>query len=147
MTACKPSTTTPPASCRRPCCSCRSRRSASPTFSLAGSAAAMHEMREHGGGLHVRLRQTGPIPLAVEFSCDQGELLALIGLSGSGKTTTLRSIAGLYRPRDGEVRCNGSVWLDTKCGLDLPPHRRPVGLVFQTYALFPHMTALCNVVA
>ena len=99
------------------------------------------------GGLHVRLRQTGPIPLAVEFSCDQGELLALIGLSGSGKTTTLRSIAGLYRPREGRVRCNGSVWLDTKRGLDLPPHRRPVGLVFQTYALFPHMTALGNVVA
>jgi molybdate transport system ATP-binding protein len=45
------------------------------------------------------------------------------------------------------VRCNGSIWLDTKRGLDLPPHRRPVGLVFQTYALFPHMTALGNVVA
>lgn len=107
----------------------------------------MDEMAKHGSGLHVRLRQTGPIPLAVEFSCDQGELLALIGLSGSGKTTTLRSIAGLYRPREGRVRCNGSVWLDTKRGLDLPPHRRPVGLVFQTYALFPHMTALGNVVA
>jgi molybdate transport system ATP-binding protein len=106
----------------------------------------MDEADMHGG-LHVRLRQTGPIRLAVEFSCDQGELLALIGLSGSGKTTTLRSIAGLYRPREGRVRCNGSVWLDTGRGLDLPPHRRPVGLVFQTYALFPHMTALGNVVA
>jgi molybdate transport system ATP-binding protein len=99
------------------------------------------------GGLHVRLWQAGPIPLAVEFSCEQGELLALIGLSGSGKTTTLRSIAGLYHPRDGQVRCNGTVWLDTKHGLDLPPHRRPVGFVFQSYALFPHMTALGNVVA
>jgi molybdate transport system ATP-binding protein len=99
------------------------------------------------GGLHVRLWQAGPIPLAVEFSCEQGELLALIGLSGSGKTTTLRSIAGLYHPRDGQVRCNGTVWLDTKRGLDLPPHRRPVGFVFQSYALFPHMTALGNVVA
>ena len=106
---------------------------------------------EHGsaepGGLHVHLRQAGPIPLAVEFSCEQGELLALIGLSGSGKTTTLRAIAGLYRPREALVRCNGAIWLDTKHGLDLPPHRRPVGLVFQTYALFPHMTALGNVVA
>src|SRR5712692_5586549 len=103
-------------------------------------------MAEHGG-LHVRLRQAGPIPLAVEFSCQQGELFALIGLSGSGKTTTLRSIAGLYRPRDGLVRCNGGVWLDTNHGIDLPPHRRPVGLVFQSYALFPHMTALGNVAA
>jgi molybdate transport system ATP-binding protein len=99
------------------------------------------------GGLRVRLRQSGPIPLAVEFSCEQGELLALIGLSGSGKTTTLRSIAGLYRPRDARVQCNGAVWLDTEHGLDLPPHRRPVGLVFQSYALFPHMTALGNVMA
>jgi molybdate transport system ATP-binding protein len=102
---------------------------------------------DKSGGLHVRLQQTGSIPLAVEFSCAQGELLALIGLSGSGKTTTLRSIAGLYRPRDGTVRCNGAVWLDTKEGIDLPPHRRPVGFVFQSYALFPHMTALRNVVA
>ncbi len=108
----------------------------------------MNESDMHDrGGLHVRLRQAGPIPLAVEFSCEQGELLALIGLSGSGKTTTLRSIAGLYRPRDGEVRCNGAVWLDTGHGIDLPPHRRPVGLVFQSYALFPHMTALGNVAA
>ena len=106
----------------------------------------MAERNEHGG-LHVRLRQTGPIPLAVEFSCEQGELLALIGLSGSGKTTTLRTIAGLYHPRDGEVRCNGAIWLDTERRLDLPPHRRPVGLVFQSYALFPHMTALGNVAA
>ena len=106
----------------------------------------MAERNAHdGGGLQVRLRQATPIPLAVEFSCDEGELLALIGLSGSGKTTTLRSIAGLYSPRDALVRCNGAVWLDTQHGINLPPHRRPVGLVFQTYALFPHMTSLGNV--
>jgi len=98
-------------------------------------------------GLSVQLRQAGPIPLAVDFSCAQGELLALIGPSGSGKTTTLRAIAGVYRVRDGRVSCGGAVWLDSKHGLDLPPHRRRVGFVFQNYALFPHMTALRNVVA
>jgi molybdate transport system ATP-binding protein len=96
-------------------------------------------------GLDVQLRQAAPIPLAVEFSCGQGELLALIGPSGSGKTTTLRSIAGLHRPRDGHVRCNGATWLDTGQGIDLAPHQRRVGFVFQTFALFPHMTALGNV--
>jgi molybdate transport system ATP-binding protein len=97
-------------------------------------------------GLRVRLRQTGPIPLAVDFSCGDGELLALIGPSGSGKTTTLRAIAGLYRVRDGHVSCGGNVWLDSNQGIDVAPHRRRVGIVFQNYALFPHMTALRNVV-
>jgi len=98
-------------------------------------------------GLRVRLRQTTPIPLAVELSCNEGELLAMVGPSGAGKSTTLRAIAGLYHPHDGQVTCNGSTWLDTTAGIDLPPHRRRVGLVFQNYALFPHMTALGNVTA
>jgi molybdate transport system ATP-binding protein len=97
-------------------------------------------------GLHVRLGQDGPIPLAVELSCGEGEMLGLVGPSGSGKTTILRTIAGLYRPQRGEVSCNGMRWLDTAAGTDVPPHRRRVGLVFQSYALFPHMTALGNVV-
>lgn len=98
-------------------------------------------------GLHVRLKQVGPIRLDVEFFCGEGELLALVGPSGAGKSTTLRAIAGLYRPREGSVTCDGSTWLETSRGLDLPPHRRRVGLVFQSYALFPHMTALGNVTA
>jgi len=97
--------------------------------------------------LRVRLHQTGPIPLAVEFSCGPGELLALVGPSGSGKTTTLRCIAGLHRPARGLVACGGAIWLDTEHGVNLPPHRRRVGLVFQNYALFPHMSALGNVIA
>lgn len=95
--------------------------------------------------LHVRLKQAGPIPLAVEFSCADGELLALIGPSGSGKTTTLRAIAGLYRPAEGLVASRDAIWLDTSRGIDLPPHQRRIGLVFQNYALFPHMTAIDNV--
>ena len=95
--------------------------------------------------LSVRLRQAGPIPLDVALSCRPGELLALIGPSGSGKTTVLRSIAGLYRPQTGRVAVNGETWLDTQTGVDLTPQARSVGLVFQDYALFPHLSALDNV--
>ena len=100
-----------------------------------------------GCGLSVRLRQAGTIPLAVDLACAAGELLALIGPSGGGKSTILRTIAGLYQPHEGLVRCGGAVWLDTAKGVAVPPHRRRVGLVFQSYALFPHMTALGNVAA
>ena len=96
-------------------------------------------------GLQLRLSQPGPIPLEVELSCAPHELVALIGPSGSGKTTILRAIAGLYRPRDGLIRCNGSTWLDTDRRLDVEPQRRRVGMVFQEYALFPHLNALENV--
>ncbi|MFP4137844.1 MAG: ABC transporter ATP-binding protein [Halomonas sp.] len=95
--------------------------------------------------LAVSLHQPGPIPLAAEFRCEAGELLALVGPSGSGKTTLLRSIAGLYRPADGRIACGGSLWFDARRRLALPPQRRRVGLVFQDYALFPHLTALGNV--
>ncbi|WP_217425529.1 ABC transporter ATP-binding protein [Magnetospirillum sp. SS-4] len=98
-------------------------------------------------GLTVRLRQTAPIPLDVALSCRPGEVLALVGPSGSGKSTVLRSVAGLYRPGDGLVVCDGAVWLDTGNGVRLSPQQRSVGLVFQSYALFPHMTALDNVMA
>lgn len=96
-------------------------------------------------GLHVELRQPAPIPLDVELSCAEGELLALVGPSGSGKSTILRAIAGLYRPMHGRVVCGGAVWLDTERAIDVPAYRRRVGLVFQSYALFPHMTAAGNV--
>jgi molybdate transport system ATP-binding protein len=98
-------------------------------------------------GLSLELRQTGPIPLAVALTCVPGEMLALVGPSGSGKTTVLRAIAGLYRPERGRVRCGGETWLDTAAGIALPPHHRRAGLVFQHYALFPHMTSLANVAA
>jgi molybdate transport system ATP-binding protein len=95
--------------------------------------------------LSVALRQAGPIPLDVKLDCRRGELLALIGPSGSGKSTVLRAIAGLYRPLWGQVVATGETWLDTDTGIDLPPQARSVGLVFQDYALFPHLSALDNV--
>ena len=95
--------------------------------------------------LHVTARQEGPIPLDVTFSCGPRDVLAIFGPSGSGKTTILRTIAGLYTPDAALVRCNGAVWVDTATGVLTPPHRRAVGYVFQEYALFPHLTALGNV--
>ncbi|KPF72083.1 hypothetical protein IP69_04415 [Bosea sp. AAP35] len=97
--------------------------------------------------LMIALKQRWPIPLDLSLSCAAGEVLALVGPSGSGKSTILRSIAGLYRPAAGQVTVGGATWLDTARRIDLPPHRRRVGLVFQNYALFPHMTALANVAA
>ena len=88
----------------------------------------------------MRLQQAGPIPLDVALDCRPGELLAIIGPSGSGKTTLLRSIAGLYAPHSGRVTVGSETWLDTQAGIDLPPQARSVGLVFQDYALFPHLS-------
>jgi molybdate transport system ATP-binding protein len=92
--------------------------------------------------MQVTLKQDAPIPLAVDFAVGPNELLALIGPSGSGKTSVLRAIAGLSRPQSGRITCNGTTWLDTSAGIALPPQQRLVGLVFQDYALFPHLSSL-----
>jgi molybdate transport system ATP-binding protein len=97
--------------------------------------------------LAAEFRQDAPIPLDLGFALRPGEVTALFGASGSGKTTVLRCLAGLHRPRRGHVRCGGETWFDSEADLWLPPHRRRVGLVFQDYALFPHMTAEANVAA
>ena len=98
-----------------------------------------------GAGLTAKLYQAGPIPLAAEILCAPGEILALVGPSGSGKSTVLRAIAGLCHPREGQIECGGETWLDTAAGIRLAPARRRIGMVFQSYALFPHLTALENV--
>ena len=97
------------------------------------------------GGLSVRLHQAGPIRLDATFACAPGELHALVGPSGAGKTTVLKAIAGLYRPKQGEITCGGAVWFDAQAGTWMSPQARRVGLVFQNYALFPHMSAQANV--
>jgi len=97
--------------------------------------------------LWVRLKATSPIPINAEFVCEEGELLVLIGPSGCGKSTILRSIAGLYSPRSGHIKCMGEDWYDTERNINIPPFRRHVGMVFQNYALFPHMTVQKNIMS
>lgn len=70
---------------------------------------------------------------------ERGEFVSLLGPSGCGKTTTLQMIAGLHQPSEGRIH------LDGKDITDLPPNRRGLGIVFQSYALFPHMTAAENI--
>ena len=98
-------------------------------------------------GLHVRLNQQRPIPLDAVLDCGPGEMLALVGPSGAGKSTVLRCIAGLHSPQGGRITCNGAVWYDGAGGVNFPAWRRSAGMVFQSYALFPHMTAEGNVKA
>lgn len=100
---------------------------------------------DSGGALQVRIDQSSPMPLHGEFSCQPGELMALVGPSGAGKTSMLRCMAGLLKPTAGHVVVGEQVWVDTASGVCLPPQQRHVGLVFQNYALMPHMSALDNV--
>jgi molybdate transport system ATP-binding protein len=73
------------------------------------------------------------------------ETVALVGPSGAGKTSVLRAIAGLLHPERGRIALGAETWLDTTARVDLPPERRRVGLVFQEYALFPHLSVRGNV--
>jgi iron(III) transport system ATP-binding protein len=79
----------------------------------------------------------------LSLSVREGELLTLLGPSGCGKTTTLRLIAGLERPTEGRITLQGETVADE--GRSLPPEERDVGVVFQEFALFPHLTARENV--
>jgi putative spermidine/putrescine transport system ATP-binding protein len=81
------------------------------------------------------------VPAVVDVSIDivPGEFLTLLGPSGSGKTTTLMLLAGFLQPTSGRITIDG------REVTDLPPHRRDFGIVFQNYALFPHMTVADNV--
>lgn len=96
-------------------------------------------------GLDIALRQDAPIPLDFALTVGRGETIALVGPSGAGKTTVLRCIAGLHRAADARVTCDGQVWADIADGIDLPARARRVGFVFQSYALFPHLSARANV--
>jgi molybdate transport system ATP-binding protein len=82
---------------------------------------------------------------ALELALDVSGTVALVGPSGAGKTSVLHVVAGLAEPRDGRVSLDGERWLDTERGISLPPERRRVGLVFQDYALFPHLSVRANV--
>lgn len=83
--------------------------------------------------------------LDVDLACPAGRILVLTGPSGAGKTTLLRLLAGLDRPDAGRICLGGETWLDTDAGVLQRPRERGVGLVFQEYSLFPHMTLAQNV--
>ena len=87
----------------------------------------------------------GGFALDVAFEAPPG-ITILFGPSGAGKSTILAAIAGLIHPERGRVALGDDVWLDTKAGLDRPIHRRKVAFVFQSLALFPHLSAIDNVV-
>ena len=82
--------------------------------------------------------------LAPDFSCD-AETLAILGPSGAGKSMTLRCIAGLERPDEGSIVLNGRKLFDSKARINVPARLRGLGLLFQNYALFPHMSVAQNV--
>src|SRR4051794_2830619 len=78
--------------------------------------------------LRVDVDQAQPMPLHGSFACAAGELLALVGPSGAGKTSMLNVVAGLLRPRGGRVEVAGEVWCDSASDVFRPPQRRRVGL-------------------
>jgi iron(III) transport system ATP-binding protein len=81
----------------------------------------------------------------VSFEVEDKEVLTLFGPSGCGKTTTLRCIAGLEKPDAGEISIGGKIVTSGEKGIFLPPEKRNIGLVFQSYALWPHMKVFDNV--
>jgi molybdenum ABC transporter ATP-binding protein len=96
----------------------------------------------------LRVRFTHPLrtfEASADLGVEPGETVALVGPSGAGKTTVLRVVAGLLRPRHGLVTLDETVLLDTQRGIDVPPERRRVGYLFQEYALFPHLDVARNV--
>jgi putative spermidine/putrescine transport system ATP-binding protein len=91
----------------------------------------LHQLSKHYGSLHA----VDGVTLHVQ----QGEFLTLLGPSGSGKTTTLRLVAGFMQPSAGSIK------IADRDVTTIPPHKRDIGMVFQSYALFPHMTAAANI--
>ena len=126
-------------------------RAAAPTLaaSRAQDAAIALPIRlpiaPRRGQLEAEIHKTLPgFTLHVSLRTESG-VLGLLGASGSGKSLTLRSICGLESLREGRIVLNGRVLFDSKTGIRLRPAERRVGMVFQDYALFPHLTVARNI--
>src|SRR4026207_1885890 len=86
-----------------------------------------------------------PAVRGVSFTVLHGEQLTLLGPSGCGKTTTLRAIAGLEQPTTGEIRIGGAPVYSSAGRVNIPAEKRGLSMVFQSYAIWPHMTVFENV--
>ncbi len=87
----------------------------------------------------------GPMDLVFSADVDQGEFITLFGPSGAGKTTLLRMLAGLTTPDKGTIIVNDQRWFDSTRRVNQPPRQRSIGMVFQDYALFPHLSVAENI--
>ncbi len=100
-------------------------------------------------GISVRnlVKRFGDKTIIDRISLDiaDGELVSLLGPSGCGKTTTLRCIAGLETPEEGRIEIDGEVVFDSTAGIMVEPYNRSIGMVFQSYAIWPHLTVFENV--
>ena len=94
--------------------------------------------------LHLQYGDT-PILKGVSMTLNPGEVVALLGASGSGKTTLLRSVAGLEQPSRGKITIGDTVLYDSDARIDMAVEKRNLGLVFQSYALWPHRSVFENV--
>ena len=108
---------------------------AAPMLSVSGLTKLYAPMRDGiAGGVE-----------EIDFTVPQGSFFTLLGPSGCGKTTTLRCIAGLEHPDSGNISIAGQVVFDSASGAMVPVHRRDIGMVFQSYAIWPHMSVFENV--
>jgi ABC-type Fe3+/spermidine/putrescine transport system ATPase subunit len=82
---------------------------------------------------------------SLNLAVEHGEIMAILGPSGCGKTTTLRMVAGLERPTEGGIRFGDKHFVSSRQKIELPPEQRNIGMVFQSYALWPHMTVFENI--
>ena len=115
---------------------------ATATASTAANAAAVDKLRVDD--LHLSYGDNA-ILKGVSMRLAQGEVVSLLGPSGSGKTTLLRAVAGLEAPHRGTIRIDERVVFDSAQRVELPAEKRNLGLVFQSYALWPHRTVADNV--
>ena len=115
------------------------------TFGQVPRSAPRHPAQAFLPSLQVNIdKPLATFPLRVAFDAD-ANALGILGASGSGKSMTLRCIAGVETPASGRIVLNKRVLFDSEKGINLPSHQRRVGLLFQTYALFPHLTMAENI--